>query len=76
MDPRQIQTLKPDEDWALSYPGAPGYFAIGCDLRDAKDSREKGDTLHIVTRAEAVKGMQDFLDWKDSRRALAAGGEG
>lgn len=58
--------LLPDQDWAAKWPGTVGYYAIGSNMRDAKERRDEGAEIVIVSRSEAVVGHRQFLE---SRRA-------
>jgi len=66
-DPRhlvgcEVSRLAPDQDWAAKWPGTVGYYAIGSNMRDAKECRNEGAEIVIVSRSEAVAGHREFLD--------------
>ena len=56
-------------DWAAKWPGTPGYYAIGSNMKDAETCRKEGAEIALVSVEEAVAGHREFLDWKRSAEA-------
>lgn len=61
-----MSRLLPGQDWAAKWPGTIGYYAIGSNMRDAKECRDEGAEIVIVSRSEAVAGHREYLDSRPS----------
>lgn len=61
-------SISPEQDWAARWPGAPGYYAIGSNPKDARECEKEGATIEVVDRSVAVSGHREFLDWKRNKQ--------